>query len=313
MSWDSEMSERSLSDLAGDLSEILPNSVLDDLSCEKFDLSREARSSLSEISSCENELKELQDDLPNDCKKVPPPAPIPNSFDKPPYSCMNKLVKEYMTCNENIPKDKRQAAYNAFVNVTGLEPVNWQEIFNIVSGQQFAVYNANALFIYLPVLFVLLVVIWVLVGVKWISWVAGLFWTVFVFAVLYGCSIFYRMYMADNANNQNNALQKIALSQQSNFQNSLVYYPQGLFAMACAVTECGEAWECNENGVSPTPCPGTKPKPSSKPKPESKSSFSSSSVSEVSKPLKRKVLPKVLPKPKQKPCRKVIKAKQASK
>jgi len=238
-----------------------------------------------------------------------------------PFSCMTQLVQNYMTCDENIPAAKSKAAYNAFINVTGLKPIDWQNVFNILTGNQSNIANANALFIFLPILGVLLVIIWVMVIAGWIHWMTGIIASIFVFVALYGTSILYRIIMTNQSNSTNEILQKLAQQGQNNFQNSLPYWPQGFFAMACAITAPTgtSGWECNEGESGATGCPCRPCVPTSG-NSTSGSSFSSpcsSKISEICVPVDdkrpvsmRKIAPKVFNTSKPAQRRRIIRAKK---
>lgn len=177
-----------------------------------------------------------------------------------PFSCMIQLVDEYMNCNEDIPKEKRDAAYKAFTDVTGYNHADLKKIANEFNTENIDLVNLNAFYLFVPLIILIIVMIWVMVGFGWFNWAAGLFFTVLAFAILYSFNIAYRIHANNLLENRKKALDKIASETQSNFENSLAYWPQGFFAAACAITcEDGDnCWTCNE--IDPCPPSGTSAK-----------------------------------------------------
>lgn len=176
---------------------------------------------------------------------------------QPPISCMMELVTgPYADCGEEIPSDRRQAAYDNFVAITGYRPINWNQTLNHLNAQQKTILNFNAFYIFFPIFLLSVIVIWLMVGFGWINWVVGLFFTGLVFIILYGFSMLYRIHAHSFLNQQNQQLQQDVTNAQRNFENSIAYWPQGLFSVACAVTATGDtrSWRCNEPGDCPD-CP----------------------------------------------------------
>ena len=114
----------------------------------------------------------------------------------------------------------------------------------------------------MPIFILSLIAIWLMVGFSWFNWIVGLYLTVLTFVVLYAFAIFYRIHASDYLYNQNKKLQNDATNAQKNFENSIAYWPQGMFAVACAVTSTGTTgWVCNEPACPPCsggPVPNTK-------------------------------------------------------
>lgn len=176
---------------------------------------------------------------------------------QPPISCMMELITgPYSDCGEEIPSDKRKAAYDSFVSITGYKPIDWNHALNHLNDQQKKILNFNAFYIFFPIFLLSVIIIWIMVGFGWINWVIGLFFTGLVFIILYGFSILYRIHVHSFLNQQNQQLQRDVSNAQHNFENSIAYWPQGLFAVACAVTATGDtgSWRCNEPGDCPD-CP----------------------------------------------------------
>jgi len=177
-----------------------------------------------------------------------------------PFSCMVDLINNYSSCDEDIPQSKRNAAYKAFSEVTGYRPANLNTIFDTVEDEFNALVNFNAFYMFAPTMVLLLIIIWLMVGFHWINWVIGLFFTVLVIVILYGFSILYRIHFQSYLRSRNKVIQNQATISQQSFENSIAYWPQGLFAAACAVTCDGTTgcWSCNENDDCP-PCNGVRP------------------------------------------------------
>lgn len=175
---------------------------------------------------------------------------------KPPLSFMIELVTgPYVDCGTEIPSDKRQMAYKAFTEATGFDPINYNQVFNQLTSQQKKILNFNAFYIFFPLFLLSLIVIWLMAGFGWFDWIAGLFLSGLVFIILYGFSMLYRIHAQSFLNDQNNMLQNDANVARQNFEDSVAYFPQGLFAAACAITSTGgTGWVCNNLGDCPT-CP----------------------------------------------------------
>lgn len=177
---------------------------------------------------------------------------------QPPISCMVNLVTGPLAdCDSEIPSDRRQAAYNAFSQVTGYRPIDLNRAFQNITAQEKQLLNFTALYIFLPMFLLSLIAIWLMVGFGWINWVIGLFLSVVVFIIIYGFSIAYRLHAQNFIATNGGQLERDAEAAQMNFQNSIAYWPQGLFAVACAVTATGgTGWSCNPVLDCPT-CPGS--------------------------------------------------------
>lgn len=165
-----------------------------------------------------------------------------------PFSCMINLINgPYSNCDEDIPEDKRKAAYEAFVNVTGFKPADLTKVVEAQNANLNSYINYNSFYMFMPTLILVLIVVWLMVGFRWIDWVIGLYFTVIAFVILYGFSILYRLHVQGNFTNKGRKLVDEARRAQQNLENSIAYWPQGLFAAACAVTCDGNTgcWTCN--------------------------------------------------------------------
>lgn len=174
-----------------------------------------------------------------------------------PFSCMVDLIQNYSNCDENIPSEKRQAAYKAFADVTGYKAFDLSKGFSTLEDETKKLLMLNSFYIFMPIFILIIIMIWLMVGFGWFDWAAGLFFTVIAFIVLYGFAVFYRINAHNIINNRSKQLLSDAEAAQANFENSIAYWPQGLFAVACAVTSTGTTgWTCNEVNPCP-PCAGT--------------------------------------------------------
>lgn len=164
---------------------------------------------------------------------------------QPPISCMIDLITgPNSNCNTKIPSDRREAAFDAFRQVTNFTPVNVGGVFSEITDSQRNILNLTAFYIFFPTFLFVLVAIWLMVGFTWLTWPAGLFLSVLAFIILYGFALLYRTQVYSFLISQNQDWQNNASSFQANYQDSIAYWPQGLFAAACAVG--GTGWICNE-------------------------------------------------------------------
>lgn len=165
-----------------------------------------------------------------------------------PFSCMiDLLTGEFSNCGAVIPPEKRQAALQAFTSVTGLRPVDLVKSFDVLNNNMKTMLSFNAFYIFMPILLLSIIVIWLMVGFGWITWVVGLFATALVIIVLYGFALLYRIHTENWLNSQSDVLQRDLQEAQINYQNSVAYFPQGLYAIACAITAATgtTGWTCN--------------------------------------------------------------------
>lgn len=165
-----------------------------------------------------------------------------------PFSCMIELINNFSSCDAEIPQAKRQAAFKAFSDVTGYRPMDINRAFGTINSDLVNLTNYNAFYMFFPTLLLILIIIWLMVGFGWMNWVIGLFFTVLAIVILYGFSVLYRIHVQSYLRSQNNRLRSETQGAQSSFENSIAYWPQGLFAAACAVTCDGETgcWTCED-------------------------------------------------------------------
>lgn len=170
---------------------------------------------------------------------------------EPPFSCMiDLLTGQYSDCGTTIPDEQRQAALAAFEKVTGWQPADLVAAFNTITSNQRSVLSYNAFYFCIPVLIILLVGVWMAFGYGVYNWIIALFLTVFVVVVMYGAAVFYRLQTQNFLANQSKTVIDNLQQAQDSLENSVAYWPQGLFAVACAVTASTgtTGWQCNEPG-----------------------------------------------------------------
>lgn len=173
---------------------------------------------------------------------------LAEAVSKPPISCMIDIATG-SDCNTEISPDRRRAAYRAFTDVTGFQPANLGNLFAQVTNEQRNVLNMTAFYIFFPMFILILIGVWLMAGFDWIAWPVALFISVLAFILLYGFSMLYRMQVYNNLVSQDQIWKADAQAVQNNLANSVAYWPQGLFAVACAVTATGgTGWTCNEPG-----------------------------------------------------------------
>lgn len=166
-----------------------------------------------------------------------------------PVSCMLDLVTgPYSKCGSSIPDDKKQAAYDAFSEITGYRPIDLNHIFDNLNEEQKTILAFNSFYIFVPLLIILLIAVWLMVGFGWFNWVIGIYLTISAILVIYIFSVAYRLHVQNFLDSRVNQVKSDADAAQNNFQNSIAYWPQGLFAAACAVMATGTTgWRCNDS------------------------------------------------------------------
>lgn len=160
--------------------------------------------------------------------------------DQPPISCMINLITGQLAgCGTTISDAQRRAAFNAFYDITGYNPLN----LNNFNEEQKTLLNYNTYYIIFPVILTFWIAIWLMVGFGWVAWGAGLFLSVLAVIILYGFSIIYRIQVENFLNSAHPQLPVSA----GDFGDNLAYWPQGLFAAACALTASTgtTGWTCN--------------------------------------------------------------------
>lgn len=164
-----------------------------------------------------------------------------------PFRDMVGVIQDHSGCNSEIPEERRKAAWNVFSEVTGLRSMNSNNLSNTVANDFNTMINLNAFYMFFPTLILLLIIIWLMVGFTWINWVVGLFFSILVIVILYGFSILYRIHAQNYFRSQNQRLLQDSENAQRNFENSVAYWPQGLFAVASTINTPpgGTGWICN--------------------------------------------------------------------
>lgn len=153
-----------------------------------------------------------------------------------PFSCMFDLIK---TNPPNLTPEQRRAAFDAWAATTGFSAPDYVAVFDSMTHQQQAIVNFTSYYAYAPTLILSLIMIWLAVIFCWINWKTGLFFSVLAIVVLYGFSVLYRFTAKQWLSEQNKASASVALRLESQFENSIAFWPQGLFDVACAITKTG--------------------------------------------------------------------------
>lgn len=179
-----------------------------------------------------------------------------NTWNQTPFKCLIDVINNNSTCKTQLTPAARQAAFKAFSSVTGYEPMNMNQVFTDIHNQTYTIVGFTAFYVFMPVLILILVALWLMVGFGWIQWAPALYLSILSFIILYGFSILYRISAQNYLNKQLSSLKNIAHTYNDNFQSTIAYLPQGLFAVACAVSSDGQsdAWTCNNAPTCP-PCP----------------------------------------------------------
>jgi len=166
---------------------------------------------------------------------------------KEPYVSMNKLLSsKYVKCDHTIPVTKQIAAAKAFYEVSGYKPLDLNNIFNKIFESECGQLNANALYFFVSVFILLVILIWIMVSTKLINALTGLYLTLITFIVLYYFSVIYRISLRTSLQKRNEYIHSKIDEAQTNFESSIAYYPQTLYAIASAVMNGCDGWTCNE-------------------------------------------------------------------
>lgn len=166
-----------------------------------------------------------------------------------PFKSLIDVINNNSTCKSQLTPATKNAAYKAFTSVTGYEPLNMDNVFDTIQAQTFAMVKFAAFYIFIPIMLLILVGLWLMVGVGWIGWGPALYLSLLSFIVLYGFSILFRVHAQLYLNEQLKSLKNLSGTYNSNFQSTIAYLPQGLFAVASSVASNGHAnaWTCNNN------------------------------------------------------------------
>jgi hypothetical protein len=170
-----------------------------------------------------------------------------------PFACMIDVIANKSCCGQKYPQDVEDAAAQAFADVTGYKPIDLDTAFDTLQQQSQLILEFNSFFFFMPVLILILIVIWLMVGFRWINWVVGLFATTLSIVVMYGFAIAYRVSALRYLNEQGITIKNNLQNAQNNFDQSVAYWPQGLFAATCAISKGSEGWTCNDCNPCP-PC-----------------------------------------------------------
>lgn len=171
-----------------------------------------------------------------------------------PFSCMIDLINN-SKCGQAIPADKRMKAAQTFAEVTGYTPPDYNVIFTAIYSQMQSAVDFNSGYLYSPIMVLSLGFIWLGVGFGWFNWVVGIFLSLMSFVVLYGFSVAYRVHAKTWLREKEAENLAYIQTIQASFANSVAYWPQGLFAVACAIECDGDnCWKCNDPCGKPKKC-----------------------------------------------------------
>lgn len=177
-----------------------------------------------------------------------------NLINTVPFSSMVDLITgPYSECGAVIPEDKRQEAYNTFVSITGYKPfdsTDLSQIVSLINDNRKSMANFTAVYIFLILFTLCAIVILLLVLFELTSWPVGLLLLVLVFFILFTLSLVYSFSAQKMIDNNSTQVTNTISNNSNNFQNTVAYWPQGLFGVASALTNSatggtGAVWPCN--------------------------------------------------------------------
>jgi uncharacterized membrane protein YecN with MAPEG domain len=169
-----------------------------------------------------------------------------------PISCMLDLIDGSMNCGQKFPQEKLDQAYQIYTQTTGFTPLQNPNVFEELQTHSNEFQNYNVLYYYVPIAILFIILIWMMVGFGLMAWPVGIYISMFVIVVLFAFAAAYRLHTTHHNNNRFMNLQQITNQNLQAYQNSIAYIPQGLFAVACALTCEGTTgcWQCNNNSSS---------------------------------------------------------------
>lgn len=176
-----------------------------------------------------------------------------NLVNTAPFKSMIELITgPYSTCGAVIPPEQRQAAYDSFTSITGYTPPNLTKLVTVISNSQKNLANYTALYVFLILLTIAIIVLVMLVLVGVFTWSTGIILAVVAFLIIYSISLAYSFGAQRMINDQSSQILDAVTNEQSNFQNTVAYWPQGLFGIASALTATGTTgiWPCNTTSTN---------------------------------------------------------------
>lgn len=174
-----------------------------------------------------------------------------NLLNTVPFTSMVELITgPYSICQSVIPPEHRQAAYDSFVSITGYTPPNLTQVVTTISNNQKSLANYTALYVFLILLMLAIIILAILVLVSVLTWPMGIIIAVLIFLSLYTISLAYTLGAQRMIDDQSSQILETVTNEQSNFQNTVAYWPQGLFGIASTLTATGATgatgiWPCN--------------------------------------------------------------------
>jgi hypothetical protein len=164
-----------------------------------------------------------------------------------PFSCLNTVIQTYSDCGKPLSPEQVEAAFQAFSKVTGYQPLNIDQTVSSLNHQNHDIVNFTGFYIFIPIMLVLIIGIWLAVIAYWMTWPPALFLTCLVFVILYGFNMLYRTVALNSVDEDDEELKNRLLEAQNNFNHSIAYWPQALYAVSCAISGNGSpgTWICN--------------------------------------------------------------------
>ena len=171
-----------------------------------------------------------------------------------PISCILELITNFMNCGQVLTPAQLNAAYTAFVQVTGFKPFDQAGALNELENSLEVFANITVFYFIVPITIILVVAILLMAGFSWITWIAALFFSIAIIVVMYAVSVAYRISIENALRTRFSNLENAAVAANLNLQSTIGYVPQGLLAASCAIVGTGGTgtpWTCN-----PVPCAG---------------------------------------------------------
>lgn len=170
---------------------------------------------------------------------------------KRPIADMLEFINSYMTCREPLSPEQSQAAYDAFIAVTGWNPGYLQSIFTTLESQNENIALQSTIYLFAPIAIITLGIIWMMVGFGWMDWALAIYLTVLTLAILYICGLLYRINVENRLRSNGSAIRSQLAAANENLKQAIPMAIQGFFAMASAVSTIPpeKPWTCNPSTV----------------------------------------------------------------
>jgi len=162
-----------------------------------------------------------------------------------PMQCMEKYLNgPYATCGADMPQELKDKAFEIFKQVTGFTNIGTEELADAISADQQTMLAYTAYYIFVPIMFLSWILIWIGFGYGMYDWPLALLLSTLTFIVLYFASVFYRINAQVYLDQRNTFIKDNVDASQQAFNDSVAFWPQAMYAIACAVA--GDDWECND-------------------------------------------------------------------